>query len=78
MLGILSLLTGIMRGLLLGGKSVTQATCALAGKLASICYHVIKDGVYKGVVKKSFRVPKVKQVDVKDVNVGEVLDSLSQ
>ncbi|MEM0173583.1 MAG: IS110 family transposase, partial [Sulfolobaceae archaeon] len=59
------------------GKSVRQATCALAGKLACICYHVLKDGVYKGVVKKSFRMPKGKEVNVKDFDVGEALDSLS-
>ncbi len=60
------------------GKSAIKATCALAGKLASICYHVIKDGVYKGVVKKRFRVPRGKDVNVQDVDVGGVLDSLSQ
>jgi hypothetical protein len=57
-------------------KSATKATCALAGKLASICYHVIKDGVYKGVVKKSFRIPRGKEVDVKDFDVEDALDSL--
>ncbi|QXJ32625.1 hypothetical protein J5U21_02276 [Saccharolobus shibatae] len=31
------------------GKSVRQATCVLAGKFAFIAYHVLKDGVYKGV-----------------------------
>ena len=72
MLGVLSLLKG---GLLLGGKSATQATCALAGKFAGICYHVIKDGVYK--VKKSFRSPRGKEVNVKDFDVGDALDSLS-
>ncbi|WP_409349273.1 IS110 family RNA-guided transposase [Saccharolobus islandicus] len=60
------------------GKSAIKATCALAGKLAGICYHVIKDGVYKGVVKKRFRVPRGKDVNVQDVDVGGVLDSLSQ
>ncbi|WP_016730040.1 IS110 family RNA-guided transposase [Saccharolobus islandicus] len=60
------------------GKSAIKATCALAGKLASICHHVIKDGVYKGVVKKRFRVPRGKDVNVQDVDVGGVLDSLSQ
>ena len=47
---------GYYERLIARGKSATQATCALAGKLASICYHVIKDGVYK--VKKSFRIPR--------------------
>ncbi|WP_409348515.1 hypothetical protein [Saccharolobus islandicus] len=41
-----------------------------------LAFVIIKDGVYK--VKKSFRVPKGRQVDVKDVDVGDVLDSLSQ
>ncbi|AAK41923.1 Third ORF in transposon ISC1491 [Saccharolobus solfataricus P2] len=59
-------------------KSATKATCALGGKLACICYHVIKDGVYKGDVKKSFRAPRGKDVNVQDVDVGDVLDSLSQ
>jgi|GEM_PF-2266744 len=39
------------------------------------CYHVIKDGVYK--VRKSFRVPRGKEVNVKDFDVGDTLDSLS-
>ena len=69
---------GYYERLIARGKSVTQATCALAGKLASICYHVIKDGVYKGVVKKSFRIPRGKEVNVKDFDVGDALDSLSQ
>jgi len=47
---------GYYERLIARGKSATKATCALAGKLASICYHVIKDGVYK--VKKSFRIPR--------------------
>jgi len=68
---------GYYERLIARGKSVTQATCALAGKLASICYHVIKDGVYKGVVKKSFRIPRGKEVNVKDFDVGDALDSLS-
>lgn len=68
---------GYYERLIARGKSVKQATCALAGKLASICYHVIKDGVYKGVVKKSFRVPRGKEVNVKDFDVGDALDSLS-
>ncbi|QXJ34117.1 IS110 family RNA-guided transposase [Saccharolobus shibatae] len=59
-------------------KSATKATCALGGKLACICYHVIKDGVYKGDVKKSFRTPRGKDVNVQDVDVGDALDSLSQ
>ena len=69
---------GYYERLIARGKSVTQATCALAGKLASICYHVIKDGVYKGVVKKSFRIPRGKEVNAKDFDVGDALDSLSQ
>ncbi|WP_016731513.1 hypothetical protein [Saccharolobus islandicus] len=36
-----------------------------------------KVGVYKGVVKKSFRVPRGKEVNVKDFDVGDALDSLS-
>jgi len=44
---------GYYERLIARGKSATKATCALAGKLAGICYHVIKDGVYKGVVKKA-------------------------
>lgn len=68
---------GYYERLIARGKSATQATCALAGKLASICYHVIKDGVYKGIVKKSFRVPRGKEVNVKDFDVGDALDSLS-
>ncbi|BDB99789.1 hypothetical protein SACC_28060 [Saccharolobus caldissimus] len=68
---------GYYERLITRGKSATKATCALAGKLASICYHVIKDGVYKGVVKKSFRVPRGKEVNVKDFDVGDALDSLS-
>jgi hypothetical protein len=39
------------------------------------CYHVIKDGVYK--VRKSFRVPRGKGVNVMDFHVGVTLDSLS-
>jgi Transposase and inactivated derivatives len=61
---------GYYERLITRGKSVTQATCALAGKLASICYHVIRDGVYKGVVKKSFRIPRGKEVNAKDFDVG--------
>jgi hypothetical protein len=34
-------LTGIMRGLLLGGKSATKANCALVGKLSGICYRIL-------------------------------------
>jgi Transposase and inactivated derivatives len=68
---------GYYERLITRGKSVTQATCALAGKLASICYHVIRDGVYKGVVKKSFRIPRGKEVNAKDFDVGDALDSLS-
>jgi len=59
------------------GKSVRQATCALAGKLACIVYHVLKDGVYKGIVKKRLRIPKGGEVNVKDFDVGDALDSLS-
>ncbi|BDC17400.1 hypothetical protein HS5_02900 [Acidianus sp. HS-5] len=59
-------------------KSVKQATCALGGKFACICYHVLKDGVYKGDVKKSFRVSRGRKVGVKNFNVGDALDSLSQ
>ena len=68
---------GYYERLIARGKSATKATCALAGKLASICYHVIKDGVYKGVAKKSFRIPRGKEVNVKDFDVGDALDSLS-
>ncbi|QXJ35454.1 hypothetical protein J5U22_02001 [Saccharolobus shibatae] len=39
---------------------------------------VIRDGVYKNDVKKSFRVPRGNDVNVKDFNVGDALDSLSQ
>ena len=39
------------------------------------CYPVIKDGVYK--VRKSFRVPRGREVNVKDFDVGDTLDSLS-
>ena len=66
---------GYYERLIARGKSSTKATCALAGKLASICHHVIKDGVYK--VKKSFRSPRGKEVNVKDFDVGDALDSLS-
>ena len=59
------------------GKSVKQVTYALAGKLACIAYHVLKDGVYKGILKKRLRVPKGEEVDVKDFDVGDALNSLS-
>jgi transposase len=68
---------GYYERLITRGKSVTQATCAIAGKLASICYHVIRDDVYKGVVKKSFRIPRGKEVNAKDFDVGDAVDSLS-
>lgn len=64
--------------LLSRGKSPIEATCALAGKLVGIAYHVLRDGVYKGPAKKSLRIPKGKNVDLKDIDVGDVLDSLSQ
>ena len=42
-----------------------------------VACHVLKDDVYKGIVKKSFRLPRGGEVDVKDFDVGDALDSLS-
>ncbi|BDC17397.1 hypothetical protein HS5_02870 [Acidianus sp. HS-5] len=58
------------------GKSSVEATCALAGKLAGICYNVIKDGIYNGSVTKRYRSIKTKDAKDYDVDVGDVLNSL--
>ncbi|BCU67647.1 hypothetical protein HS7_10840 [Sulfolobales archaeon HS-7] len=58
------------------GKSSIEATCALAGKLASISYHVLVDGVYKGLVTKRSKLAKAKNVKDYDVDVSSVLNTL--
>ena len=58
------------------GKSSIEATCALAGKLASISYHVLVDGVYKGLVTKRLKLIKGKNVKDYDVDVSSVLNTL--
>ncbi len=75
MLGVLGLLTSIMRGLLLGVRVLNKLFVLLLESL--LVFVIIKDGVYKGVVKKSFRVPSGKEVNVKDFDVGDALGSLS-
>jgi len=54
------------------GKKTVVATCALAGKLTTKAYHVLRDCVYE--VKSSFEEPKEVKFDKPDIKGA--LDSL--
>lgn len=55
-------------------KNAVIVTYALACKLTVVVYHVLKDGVYKGVVKKS-RLLKRKGAESDKYNVKSAFDS---